>query len=122
MSARAIFAARRDTHEAPQRGPVEQSPYAEAFVYLAASVETLAGVMLVLAICTRWAALMAAGVLAVAVYALFLVGGFKWVWNLGGFEYPAFWAITCTAVALTEFKKASFASSVGYSATRMRTA
>ena len=94
----------------------------EAFVYLAAGVETLAGIMLVLAICTRWGALMAAGALAVAAFALFQVGGFKWVWNLGGFEYPVFWAITCMAVAVKEFKRVSAVPSPGYTAAQMRTA
>lgn len=78
---------------------------AEAFVYLAAGVELLAGAMLVLGVCTRWAALAAAGTLLMAAYSLYQVGGFKWLWNGGGFEYPIFWAITCLSIALVEFRK-----------------
>ena len=76
----------------------------DAWVWIAAASETLAGVFLVLGLCTRFAALGAAGVLGIAVYALFTVKGFGWVWNKGGFEYPVFWAITCLAISLHEFK------------------
>jgi len=95
---------------------------AEAFVYLASSVEALSGILLVLGICTRWAALTAAGALGVAVYALLEVGGFKWLWNLGGFEYPVFWAVACLAVAVTEFKRLSAMQAAGASFTAARAA
>jgi putative oxidoreductase len=77
---------------------------AEAWVYIAATAETIAGIALVLGICTRYAALGAAAVLAIAVYALQVVKGFGWTWNTGGYEYPVFWAIVCIAVALEEWK------------------
>jgi putative oxidoreductase len=80
---------------------------ADLWVYLAAGSETLAGLALLLGICTRYAALGAAAVLGIAVYALFTVKGFGWVWNKGGFEYPVFWALTCIAVSMREFKIAS---------------
>jgi putative oxidoreductase len=83
---------------------------APAWVYLAATAETLVGVCLVLGICTRFAALGAAAVLGIAVYALQVVKGFGWTWNTGGYEYPVFWAIVCIAVALEEWK-AVFAAS-----------
>jgi putative oxidoreductase len=76
----------------------------ELWVYLAAIAETLTGVALILGICTRYAALGAAAVLAVAVYALQVVKGFGWTWNTGGYEYPVFWAIVCVAVAIEEWK------------------
>ena len=80
---------------------------AEAWVYIAAFSETLVGVVLVLGICTRYAALGAAAVLAMAVYALQVVKGFSgWTWNTGGYEYPVFWAIVCFTVALEEWKTA----------------
>lgn len=77
---------------------------AEAWVYLAAGVETLSGLALIFGICTRFAALAAGGALLVAVYALHMVKGFGWTWNTGGYEYPVFWAITCFAVALESWK------------------
>lgn len=74
------------------------------WVYLAAAAETLTGLCLVLGLCTRYAALGAAAVLAIAVYALQVVKGFGWTWNTGGYEYPVFWAIVCVAVAVEEWK------------------
>lgn len=76
----------------------------EAWVYLAAAAELATGIALVLGICTRFAALGAAAVLGVAVYALQVVKGFGWTWNTGGYEYPVYWAIVCIAVAMHEFK------------------
>lgn len=78
---------------------------AEAWVWLAAFMEVATGVALVLGLCTRYAALGAAGALAVAVYALQVVKGFGWTWNTGGYEYPVFWAITCIAVAIWDFRR-----------------
>jgi putative oxidoreductase len=79
----------------------------ELWVYLAAFAETLTGVCLVLGICTRYAALGAAAVLAIAAYALQVVKGFSgWTWNKGGYEYPVFWAIVCIGIAIEEFKTA----------------
>ena len=77
----------------------------DAWVWIAATSEGLAGAFLVLGLCTRFAALGAAAVLGIAAYALFAVKGFGWVWNKGGFEYPIFWAITCVAIAMHEFKR-----------------
>ena len=78
----------------------------ELWVYIAAGAEALTGAALVLGICTRYAALGAAAVLAVAVYALHAVKGFGWTWNTGGYEFPVFWALVCVAVALEEWKAA----------------
>jgi putative oxidoreductase len=77
---------------------------AEAWVYIAALAEALCGVALILGVCTRYAALGAAAVLAIAVYALQVVKGFGWTWNTGGYEYPVFWGIVCIAVAIDEWK------------------
>jgi len=77
----------------------------ELWVYLAAFAETLTGIFLVLGICTRYAALGAAAVLAIAAYSLQVVKGFSgWTWNKGGYEYPVFWAIVCVGIALEEFR------------------
>ena len=44
-----------------------------------------------------------AGALIVATGALYQVGGFKWLWNKGGFEYPLFWALICLAITVKEW-------------------
>ena len=75
----------------------------EFWVYLAAAAEFTAGVVLVAGLCTRFAALGAAAILAVAVYALQVVKGFQgWTWNSGGYEYPVFWAIVCIARSVVQ--------------------
>ena len=76
------------------------------WTYLAAGAEFTAGVFLLLGLCTRYAALGAAAILGIAVYALQVVAGFKgWTWNTGGYEYPVFWAIVCIAISIEEFKR-----------------
>ena len=78
----------------------------EFWVYLAAAAEFTAGIFLVLGLCTRFAALGAAAILGMAVYALQVVKGFQgWTWNTGGYEYPVFWALTCIAISIEEFKR-----------------
>ena len=78
----------------------------EFWVYLAAAAEFTAGLFLVLGLCTRFAALGAAAILGMAVYALQVVKGFQgWTWNTGGYEYPVFWALTCVAISIEEFKR-----------------
>lgn len=74
------------------------------WIYLAALVEIATGIALVLGICTRYAALGAAGALAVAVYALQVVKGFGWTWNTGGYEYPVFWGLVCVAIAVEAWR------------------
>jgi putative oxidoreductase len=75
-------------------------PYPELFMYVAAAAEVVACIGLVLAIQTRWAALLGASVLAVSVGALLKVGSKDmWLWNLGGVEYPVFWCVACLVVA-----------------------
>ena len=79
-----------------------------SWVYLAAAAELTAGLFLVLGLCTRFAALGAAAILGMAVYALQVVKGFQgWTWNTGGYEYPVFWALTCIAISIEEFKRVS---------------
>ena len=76
----------------------------EFWIWLAALVEVAAGVALILGVCTRYAAVAAAGALAVAVYALQIVKGFGWTWNTGGYEYPVFWGLVCVAIAIEAWK------------------
>ena len=78
-------------------------PAPEMFLYLAAVTEALSGLCLVFGLWTRFAAPAAAGALIVAAAALFEVGGFKWMWNKGGFEYPVFWGLVCLAITLKEW-------------------
>jgi putative oxidoreductase len=83
----------------------------ELWVYLAAAAELATGLFLVLGLCTRYAALGAAAILGIAVYALQVVKGFSgWTWNTGGYEYPVFWALVCIAIALEEFKRVAAAA------------
>ena len=76
----------------------------EVWVYIAAVSETATGIALVLGICTRFAALGAFALLAIAVYSLQMVKGFGWTWNTGGYEYPVFWAIVSLSVAIEAWK------------------
>lgn len=78
-------------------------PAPDFFLYLAAATEAVSGLCLVLGLYTRFAAPAAAGALIVATGALFEVGGFKWLWNKGGFEYPVFWALICLAITAKEW-------------------
>jgi putative oxidoreductase len=93
----------------------------ELWVLLAAMAELSTGVALVLGLCTRWAALGAAGVMAFAVYALQMVKGFGWTWNTGGYEYPVFWGLCALGVALTEFNRRA-AAKQGSGGFELRTA
>jgi putative oxidoreductase len=75
-------------------------PAPEFFVALAAVTEAVSGICLVLGLWVRLAAPAAAGALFAAAAALYEVGGFKWVWNKGGFEYPMFWGLVCLALTV----------------------
>ena len=77
----------------------------EVWVCFAAIAELAAAVALTLGICTRFAALGSAALMAVAVYSLQVVKGFSgWTWNTGGYEYPVFWGICSLVVALHAWK------------------
>lgn len=80
-------------------------PSAEFWMVLAAVCEIIAGIALILGICTRWSALLGASTLVVAVYALWVVKGFGWTWNTGGFEYPVFWTITSIVISIDAWKR-----------------
>ena len=84
----------------------------EFWVYLAGGSRSRSvGIFLVLGLCTRYAALGAAAILGIAVYALQVVKGFSgWTWNTGGYEYPVFWALVCIAIAVEEFKRVATVS------------
>jgi putative oxidoreductase len=76
----------------------------ETWVLLAFLIEVSCGVALVLGLLTRFAALGACMTLLVAAGALHLVKGFGWYWNLGGYEYPIFWAIVCLVISMQAFQ------------------
>ena len=76
----------------------------ETWVYIAAASELAVALALTLGICTRFAALGSAALMAVAIYSLHVVKGFGWTWNTGGYEYPVFWGICSVALALHTWK------------------
>lgn len=71
-----------------------------AFLWFALAVEVVLVIGLVFGIYTTYVAIIAAIHLIVATGAVWKVTGGKWLWNLGGAEYCAFWAICCIIVAM----------------------
>ena len=74
------------------------------YMYLACAIETVLAIGLIFDIYTPYVAAVAAIHLCVAGAAVYKVTK-KWLWNIGGFEYCLFWAITCVAVALMTWPK-----------------
>jgi putative oxidoreductase len=75
------------------------------YMHLATAVESAAALGLLFGIYTQWAALLGAATLSVAAVAVcFFNRSVKWLWNLGGMEFPVFWAIACIAVALLHWQ------------------
>ncbi|HEV1999429.1 MAG TPA: DoxX family protein [Xanthobacteraceae bacterium] len=70
------------------------------WMYLAGAIETVLAIGLIFGIYLPYVAAIAAIHLLVAAAATYRVSGGKWLWNIGGMEYPVFWAITCAAVAM----------------------
>lgn len=71
-------------------------------MYGAALIEGLVCVGMVFAIAASAAAWLGAVYLLVACAALIKVGSqHRWLWNLGGIEYPVFWAAACVVVAMS---------------------
>jgi len=79
-------------------------PAPAAVMNLAAAVETVVCLGLVLGLYTAWAAVLGALVLLVAAAAVWRFQALqdkpKWLWNFGGIEYPLFWCVVCIVVAL----------------------
>jgi len=61
-------------------------------------IETILTVLLILGIYTHIVGWIAFGYLLIAAAAAFKVTK-KWLWHIGGCEYPLFWAICCAVVA-----------------------
>jgi putative oxidoreductase len=75
-------------------------------VGLAASSEIAVGIALVLGICTRFAGLGAAAIVAIASYAVVSLKGFGWTRNTGGIEYNVVWAVLGLLVAMDAWREA----------------
>ena len=69
------------------------------WLYVACVVEVVLTICLILAIYLPYVAAITAVHLCVAAAGTYKLTG-KWLWNIGGMEYPLFWAIVCAAVAM----------------------
>jgi putative oxidoreductase len=72
----------------------------EFWVYAAIAIEIIVSVGLVFGIYTRYVALLAAAFLLAATFGVYRFSKGRWLWNVGGYEYPLFWAICCIVVAI----------------------
>ncbi len=72
----------------------------EAWLYAALGIEVVVMLCLVFAVLTFYAALLATAFLWVAAVATWRFSQGRWLWNLGGCEYPVFWGLACLAVAM----------------------
>jgi len=71
-----------------------------ALAYLVMAAELAGGVALILGVWTRWVSLALVPVLLGSIYAPHGAAGFFFSNEGGGWEYPAFWAITLVVQAL----------------------
>jgi len=71
-----------------------------ALAYLVMAAELAGGVALILGVWTRWVSLALVPVLLGSIYAPHGAAGFFFSNEGGGWEYPAFWAITLIVQAL----------------------
>ena len=77
------------------------NPPPALYMRLALVAESVAALGLLFGVYTQWSALLGAVSLTVAAVAVcFFNRSVKWLWNLGGMEFPVFWAIACVAVAM----------------------
>lgn len=72
----------------------------KVWMYIACAVETVLAIALIFDIYTVYAAWLACLHLCVAAAAVYKVSNGKWLWNIGGYEYPTFWAMACSALAM----------------------
>lgn len=70
------------------------------WLYASAAIECVLAVGLICGLYVPWVAAIAAIHLTVATLAVFRLSGGKWLWNIGGCEFPLFWAICCIVVAI----------------------
>jgi len=69
------------------------------WMYLSGAIETVIAIGLIFGIYTTIAAAAATLHLAIATVAVARLTG-KWLWNIGGYEYCLFWALSCLVVAM----------------------
>jgi putative oxidoreductase len=69
-------------------------------MYIACAIEIGLAITLILAVYPVYAGLIGAIHLTVATVAVRRLSGGKWLWNIGGCEFPLFWAICCAVVAM----------------------
>jgi putative oxidoreductase len=72
----------------------------EKWMYLSCVIEIVLAAGLILGIYTAYVGAIAAIHLLVAAAAVWKVTNGKWLWNIGGYEYCVFWAISCLVVAM----------------------
>ena len=72
----------------------------KAWVFACMVMEVIGSVGLVFAIYARYVAILIAIFLFVAAWSVWRYSKGKWLWNIGGYEYPVFWAICCVVVAM----------------------
>ncbi len=70
------------------------------WLYASAAIEIVLAIGLIFGIYTHVVAAIAAVHLTVAAVAVYRLSGGKWLWNIGGCEFPVFWAICCGVVAI----------------------
>jgi putative oxidoreductase len=73
---------------------------AATWMYVACVIEVVLAAGLIFGIYTVYVGWLAFVHLLVATVAVYRVSGGKWLWNIGGCEYPLFWAICCAIVAM----------------------
>ena len=66
--------------------------------YVSMAVEVVLAIALLLGVMTQFAAGLASVYLLIAAAANYKVSR-KWLWHIGGSEWPVFWAICCAVVA-----------------------
>jgi len=85
------------------------------FMVLVGLMEVLACLGLVFGVMTRWSAWLGALVTMGATGSLLLVGNKNvWFWNMGGVEFPVFWAIVCISLALIHREEQDFPGGVPF--------
>jgi putative oxidoreductase len=72
----------------------------KAWVWACIVVEVICAIGLIFGIYTRYVAILLAIFMAVAAWATWRYSGGKWLWNIGGYEYPVFWGICAVVVAM----------------------
>jgi putative oxidoreductase len=72
----------------------------KAWLIASLTTEIICAPLLILGIYTKYVAILVAIFLFVATGAAWRYSKGKWLWNIGGCEYPFFWAIACVALAM----------------------